>query len=158
MVVNFLQLLATVNKTNKSLSDTPNFDSFRDKSSVLAIRKLEAALRLNQPTMNITFPQKQNRRFSHSTKSPSSKDDFIFYRNVLPIDIENIPFDIILDSDRATYRNIPRGPNYTHFVNYNTLKAVDNNEQTCWRPNGFVKKGDFLLVTFYAYKLIRYLY
>ncbi|CAM4804563.1 unnamed protein product [Rotaria magnacalcarata] len=129
MVVNLLSLPATVNETNVSFSSTSNFYSSQHKSSVLAIRKLEAALRLNQPTMNITFPRKQNRRFSYCTKSPSPKDDFTFYSNVLPIDIEHIPFDIKVDSDRGTYRYVPNGPNYTHFIEYNTLKAVDNDEK-----------------------------
>ncbi|CAF2098689.1 unnamed protein product, partial [Rotaria magnacalcarata] len=129
MVVNLLSLAATANETNASFSSTNNFYSSQHKSSVLAIRKLEAALRLNKPTMNITFPRKQNRRFSYCTKSPSPKDDFTFYSNVLPIDIEHIPFDIKVDSDRGTYRYVPNGPNYTHFIEYNTLKAVDNDEK-----------------------------
>ncbi|CAF5175147.1 unnamed protein product, partial [Rotaria magnacalcarata] len=59
-----------------------------------------------------------------------------------------IPFDIKVDSDRGTYRYVPNGPNYTHFIEYNTLKAVDNDEKTCWRPLGFVKKGDFFAIDF----------
>ncbi|CAF1621386.1 unnamed protein product [Rotaria magnacalcarata] len=148
MIVDLVPLPKHINESDMPFSSTKNFYSLQHASSVLAIRKLEYALRLNQLTTNASFPRKQNRRFPYSTKSPSSKDDFIFYSNVLPIDIENIPFDITLDSDRATYRNVPLGPNYTHFVNYNTLKAVDNNEQTCWRPNGFVKKGDFFAIDF----------
>ncbi|CAF3725455.1 unnamed protein product [Rotaria socialis] len=148
LIVDLVSSPTHINETDMAFSSKKDFYSLQHTSSVLAIRKLEYSLRLNQLTMNVGFPRKQNRRFPYSTRSPSSKDDFIFYSNVLPVDIENIPFDITLDPDRATYRNVPHGPNYTHFVNYNTLKAVDNDEQTCWRPNGFVKKGDFFAIDF----------
>ena len=148
MVVDLRSLPTNSNQTDKPFSSTNNFGNFQHISSVLAIRKLEYSLRMNESDSNITFPRKQNRRFPYYIKSPSRNDDFIFYTNILPIDIENIPFDIAVDADRGTYRNIPCGPDYTHFTNYNTLKAVDDDYKTCWRPNRFVRTGDFFAVDF----------
>jgi hypothetical protein len=148
MVVDLRSLPQNPNETDKPFSSTDNFGSFQHTSSVLAIRKLESSLRMNQSDSTINFPRQQNRRFPYYIKSPSPNDDFIFYSNALPVDIEHIPFNITLDADRGTYRNVPGGPNYTHFVNYNTLKAVDQHEKTCWRPNGPVRKGDFFAVDF----------
>ncbi|CAF1310968.1 unnamed protein product [Rotaria sordida] len=148
MLVNLRSLSMNVNKTDTPFSSTNEFYDFQKASSVLAIRKLEYSLRLNQSTMTVSFPRQQYRRFPYCVKSPSLKDDFIFYSNVLPIDIEHIPFDITRDAKRATYINVPSGPNYIHFINYNTLKAVDNDRTTCWRPKGLVKKGDFFAIDF----------
>ncbi|CAF2597816.1 unnamed protein product [Rotaria sp. Silwood2] len=148
MVVNLRALPTNVNETDIPFSSTNSFYDFQHTSSVLAIRKLEYSLRLNQSKRSISFPRQQYRRFPYCVKSPSSKDDFIFYSNILPVDIEHIPFDITRDAERGTYRNVPGGPNYTHFVDYNTLKAVDNDETTCWRPLGLVKKGDFFAIDF----------
>ncbi len=148
MVVDLRSLPQNPNETDKPFSSTDNFGSFQRTSSILAIRKLEYSLRMNQADSTINFPRQQNRRFPYYIKSPSRNDDFIFYSNLLPVDIEHIPFDIKLDADRGTYRNVPGGPNYTHFVIYNTLKAVDQHEITCWRPNRLVRKGDFFAIDF----------
>jgi hypothetical protein len=148
MVVNLRSLPSNANETDKPFSSTDGFPHFQHTSSILAIRKLEYALRLNESTTDVTFPRQQNRRFPYYVKSPSPNDDFIFYSNVLPMDIEHIPFDVTLDADRATYRNVPAGPNYTHFASHNTLKAVDGDEKTCWRPFGLAKKGDFFAIDF----------
>ncbi|CAF1072869.1 unnamed protein product [Rotaria sp. Silwood1] len=148
MLVNLRSLPTNVSEADILFSSINNFYDFQYTSSVLAIRKLEYSLRLNQSTMTVSFPRKQNRRFPYCVKSPSPQDDFIFYSNVLPVDIEHIQFDVTRDAERGTYRNVPGGPNYTHFVNYNTLKAVDHDETTCWRPKGFVNKGDFFAIDF----------
>jgi len=148
MVVNLRSFPANSNEPDQPLSSTQDFPNTLHTSSVLAIRKLEYSLRLNESTTSIAFPRQQNRRFPYCVRSPSLNDDFIFFSNVLPIDIESIPFDITRDADRGTYRNVPSGPNYTHFASYNTLKAVDGNGETCWRPLGTVKKGDFFAVDF----------
>ena len=131
---------------HKPFSSLDEFGEFFHISSVLAIRKLDFALRSNHSTSSITFSRQQKRRFPYCTRSPSVNDDFIFFSNVLPVDIEHIPFDIMHDADRGTYRNLPSGPNYTHFLSYNVLKAVDSGGRTCWRPLGNVKKGDFFAI------------
>lgn len=148
MVVNLVPLPEDINTTDIPFSSTIDFSNLQYEASVLAIQKLESALHSNQSTVNISFPRKQNRLLPYCTRSPSPKDDLIFYSNVLPIDIEHIPFDIKLEPDRATYRNLPSGPRYTHFVQYNTLQAVDSNTDTCWKPHQFVKKGDFFAIDF----------
>jgi hypothetical protein len=148
MIVNLRQLPADPNQTDKAFSATDGFFDFLNKSAVLAIQKLEYSLRLNESTTNVTFPRQQNRQFPYCVRSPSPNDDFIFYSNILPINIEQIPFDIKRDADRATYRNLPRGPKYTHFASHNTLQAVDGNEKTCWRPLSTVEKGDFFAIDF----------
>jgi len=145
MIVN-LQSLPTIVQDPDSTID--NFYTLREIGAVLAIRKLEFALRLNRSTTFNSFPRQQNRRFPYYVKSPSLNDDFIFYTNILPIDIEHIPFDITKDSYRATYQNVPTGPNYTHFHLHNTLKAVDNDQNTCWQPLERLKKGDFFAIDF----------
>jgi hypothetical protein len=43
---------------------------------------------------------------------------------------------------------VPGGLNFTHFASHNTLKAVDGDEKTCWRPFGLAKKGDFFAIDF----------
>jgi hypothetical protein len=143
MVVNLRSLPEEPNQADKAFSSTDGFHEYQYISSVLAIQKLVYALRLNESTTNVTFPRKQNRRFPYCVRSPSPNDDFLFYSNILPIDIEPIPFDIRRDADRATYRNVPGGPNYTHFASHNTLHAFDSDETTCWCPLGTVRKGDF---------------
>jgi hypothetical protein len=148
MVVNLRQLPADPNQVDKAFSSTDGFYEFQHTSAVLAIQKLEYSLRLNESKASVTFPRKQNRRFPYCVRSPSANDDFIFYSNILPIDIEHIPFDVTREADRATYRNVPGGPNYTHFASHNTLQAVDDNGATCWRPLRTVEKGDFFAIDF----------
>lgn len=146
LLVNLVPIPLNANETHKPFSSNSEFPGFLHTSSVLAIRKLHFFLRSNHSFSPIIFPRQQKRRFPYCTKSPSLNDDFIFFSNVLPVDIEHLPFDITNDADRATYRNVPGGSNYTHFVSYNTLKAVDKDERTCWRPLGTVKKGDFFAI------------
>ncbi|UJR38149.1 hypothetical protein I4U23_030827 [Adineta vaga] len=134
-------------QTNGNLSSNQIVDLQRT-SSIFAIRRLEYSLRLNQSNTNLTFSRYQSRRFPYLTKSSNSNDNFIFFSNILPIDIEHIPFDISIDVERATYANIPRGPNFIHFVNHNTLKATDNDDRTCWYPRKSVEKGDFFAIDF----------
>ena len=146
MIVSLRLLPKSSDQTDEPFSSTNRFYYLQHTSSVLAIRKLEYSLRLKQSNTTITFPRQQNRRFPYYIKSPSPKDDFIFYSNILPIDIEHIPFNITVDANRGTYENVPRGPNYMHFIAHNALKAVDNDKQTCWRPKGLVKKGEFFAI------------
>jgi len=148
MLVNLRQLPADPNQTDKAFFSKDDFYEFQQRGVALAIQKLEYSLHMNEPTTNVAFPRKQNRRFPYCVRSPSLNDDFIFYSNILPIDIDHIPFDITSDADRATYRNIPNGPNYTHFASHNTLQAVDGNGRTCWRPLRTVEKGDFFAIDF----------
>jgi hypothetical protein len=145
MVVNLRSFPANADDND---SPTDNLHNLQQISSVLAIRKLEHALRLNQSTEIFSFPRQQNRRFPYYVKSSSAYDDFIFYSNILPVDIENIPFDITKDADRATDRNVPTGSSYTQFSLRNTLKAVDSDEKTCWHPLEQVRKGDFFAIDF----------
>jgi len=148
MVVNLRQLPADPNQTDKAFSFTDDFYEFQHTGVALGIQKLEYSLHLNESTASVTFPRKQNRRFPYCVRSPSPNDDFIFYSNILPIDIEHIPFDIIRNADRGTHGNVPNGPNYTHFSSHNTLQAVDDNGTTCWHPIRTVEKGDFFGIDF----------
>lgn len=149
MIVDLRSLPTNKNETDQPFPSQGSSTDFHHTSAVLAIRKLEFTLRLNQSTTDINFPRQQNRRFSYFVRSPSPDDDFIFYSNILPVDIEHIPFDIARDADRATYRNVPIGPNYIHFASHHTFKAVDNDEKTCWHPLDTVKKGDFFAIDFF---------
>lgn len=148
LLANLRSVPSASNETHVAFSSTNEFPEYFHTSAVLAIRKLDFALRLNQSRTNVDFPRQQKRRFPYCVRSPSLDDDLIFFSNVLPVAIEHTPFDIMHDADRGTYRNTPNGQNYTHFVMYNTLKAVDNDRNTCWRPLGTVKKGDFFAIDF----------
>lgn len=143
MVVDLKNIPPSSKETVKAFSSTENFDVHLTASAVLAIRKLDFSLRLNETQSNPVYTRQSKRRLPYTTRSPSLNDDFIFFSNVLPVDIEQIPFDISRDFDRATYRNVPTGTNFTHYAQYNTLKAVDLDNRTCWRPLGTVKKGHF---------------
>ncbi|CAF4790657.1 unnamed protein product, partial [Rotaria sp. Silwood2] len=119
-----------------SFSSSSKFLQYQYESSVLAIRILEHNLRRNQSndTNYIGFSRKQNRRFPYYVKSSSPKDDFIFFTNILPIDIERIPFNVSKDFERGTRKNLPKGPKVSFFWSHSTVKAVDNDPKTCWRP------------------------
>ncbi|CAF0720185.1 unnamed protein product [Adineta steineri] len=148
MIVNLRMLPTSPNETGNSFLPEKESDDLQQTSTILAIRKLEYSLRLNQSNTNIDFPRYQHRQFPYYVKSSSLNDDFIFYTNILPIDIEHIAFSIEKDAERATYRNIPSGSDYTHFTGHNTLQAIDGNEDTCWHPNKRIKSGDFFAIDF----------
>ncbi|CAF4460985.1 unnamed protein product, partial [Rotaria sp. Silwood2] len=126
------------------------FLQYQYESSVLAIRILEHNLRRNQSndTNYIGFSRKQNRRFPYYVKSSSPKDDFIFFTNILPIDIERIPFNVSKDFERGTRKNLPKGPKVSFFWSHSTVKAVDNDPKTCWRPGRNVSQGEFFALDF----------
>jgi len=146
MVVDLKSVAASSKETVKAFSSTENFEIYLTASAVLAIRKLDFSLRLNQNQSNSTFPRQSKRRLPYTTRSPSLTDDFIFFSNVLPVDIERMSFDMATDFDRATYKNVPSGSNFTRYTQHNTLKAVDYDNRTCWRPLGTVRKGHFFAV------------
>ena len=129
-------------------SSAYSFFEIHHTSSVLAIRILEHELRFNQSNTTITFSRHQNRRFPYTTKSPSLNDEFIFYTNFLPIDIEHIPFNISYEYERGTRKNLPPASSIEYFKNHTTSKAVDGYENTCWRPNRSVKIGDYFALDF----------
>ncbi|CAF4477840.1 unnamed protein product [Rotaria sp. Silwood2] len=133
-----------------SFSSTSKFLQYQYESSVLAIRILEHNLRQNQSndTNYIGFSRRQNRRFPYYVKSSSPKDDFIFFTNILPIDIERISFNISKDFERGTRKNLPTGSQVSFFSSYTTLKAVDNDPKTCWRPGRNVSQGEFFALDF----------
>ena len=130
------------------LSSTYRFVEMQHNSSIHAIQILEHSLRFNQSNMNIAFPRKEQRRFSYGVRSPNLDDMFIFYTNVLPINIQHIPFNISHHYARGTRRNLPLGPKVNYFTSHSTFQAVDNDNKTCWRPNRLVRKGDFFAIDF----------
>jgi hypothetical protein len=146
LLVNLLPLIVNRNEASTSILTTPDDDDLRKVASILAIRKLEYSLRLNQSHTETAFPRHQSRRFPYLVQSVGLKNDFIFMNNVLPIDIEHIPFDIAIDAERGTSVNIPDELNYTHFLLYNTMKVIDKDDSTCWYPPRPVRKGDFFAV------------
>ncbi|CAF1185454.1 unnamed protein product [Rotaria magnacalcarata] len=140
----------TGSNSGASFSSTSNFFQYQYQSSILAIRILEHNLRYNQSnaTNQLGFRRWSNRRFPHYIKSSSLKDDFIFFTNVLPIDIENIPFNISKDFERGTRKNLPRGSSVAFFVSHTTLKVVDNDSKTCWRSGRNARRGEFFAIDF----------
>ena len=126
-----------------SFSSTSNFSDLQHRSSVLAIRILEYSLKNND---NITFPRQQHRRFPSCVKSPSLNDDFIFYTNILPFEMQNISFNISRDFERGTRQNLPQGPNVTFFTSHSTWKAVDGDVSTCWQTNRPIHSDDFFAI------------
>ncbi|CAF3805596.1 unnamed protein product, partial [Rotaria sp. Silwood1] len=136
--------------TGASFSSTLEFLQYQYQSAVLAIRILEHNLRQNQSndTNYIAFPRRQNRRFPYCVKSSSPKDGFIFFTNILPMDIQTIPFNISKDFERGTRTNLPRGPKIAFFYSHTTLKAVDNDPKTCWRPGRNVRQGEYFAMDF----------
>jgi hypothetical protein len=131
-------------------SSTPHFSSLQHRSSVIAIRILERSLRFDRTNDvdNITFPRQQKRRFPYYVKSPSLNDDFIFYSNVLPFDMQNISFNISRDFERGTRQNLPGGPNVIYFTSHSTSHAVDGALSTCWRTNRPIHSDDFFAIDF----------
>ena len=67
----------------------------------------------------------------------------MLFSNVLPLDFESHLFNITVEPDRGTYRNVPGGPGYAHFESHHIFQALDNNNRTCWRPHRSVKPGDY---------------
>lgn len=129
---------------------TPDFESFQYRSSVLAIRILERSLRFDR-TQNddvITFSRQQKRRFPYYIKSPSVNDDFIFYSNVLPFELQNIPFNISRDFRRGTRLNLPDNPNAKYFSQHNTWVILDGDLSTCWYANRAIYSNDFFAIDF----------
>jgi len=130
-------------------SSTSGFGHLQYISSVFAIRILEHSLRFDRSKNNdVTFPRQQNRRSPYYVKSPSFNDDFIFYTNILPFEMQNVSFNISQDFERGTRRNLPRGPNVTYFTSHTTLKAVDSDLSTCWQTNRAIRAGDFFAIDF----------
>jgi hypothetical protein len=143
MAVNIRELPKETNKIDQAFSSTGNFYTLQYEGAVHAIRTLDHALRTNQTNASVVFPRHQHRRFPYLLKSPSATDSFIFFTNMLPIDIEHVPFNISIDFDRGTNRNLPHGPNYKHFSSHSTLAAVDSDLVTCWKPNRSMNQGDY---------------
>ena len=132
-----------------SFSSTPHFSHLQYTGSVLAIRILEHSLRFDQSkTIEVTFSREQNRRFPSYVKSPSLHDDFIFYTNVLPYDIQNQTFNISRDFARATRENLPKHPNVRYFSQHSTSKAVDEDLVTCWQSHREMRLNDFYGIDF----------
>ena len=130
-------------------SSTPNFSRFQYNSSVLAIRILEHWLRSNRSDNDtVTFTRQENRRFPSYIKSPSLKDDFIFYTNILPYNFENVSFNISQDFERGTRKNLPHNVDEQHFRANGTFKAVDNDLKTCWRTSREIQSNDFYAIDF----------
>ncbi|CAF0966015.1 unnamed protein product [Adineta steineri] len=136
--------------TGASFSSSSNFLQYQHQSSVLAIRILEHHLRSNQSnnTNNTQFTRTSKRRFPYYIKSSNPNDEFIFYTNVLPIDIEHIPFNISKDFERGTRNNLPSGPGISFFASHTTLSAVDNKPSTCWRIGRNTRQGEFFAMDF----------
>lgn len=130
-------------------SATGDFFVLQYTGTVMAIRILEQSLRFNQSTIDqVTFSRRQERRFPSYVKSPSLNDDLIFYTNILLFESENVPFNISRDFERATFRNLPKGPNISRAVDYITLKAVDGDLKTCWHTHREIKSNDFFAIDF----------
>ncbi|CAF3829428.1 unnamed protein product [Rotaria sp. Silwood1] len=136
--------------TGESFSSTANFLRNQHDSSVLAIRILEHNLRQNQSndTNYIGFSRKQHRHFPYCVKSSSPKDDFIFFTNILPMDIQTIPFNISKDFERSTRNNLPTGSAVSFFSSHTTLLVVDNNPKTCWQSGRNVRQGEYFAMDF----------
>lgn len=138
-------------KDGVSFSSTANFFNYQHLSSVLAIRTLEYNLRQSQSSNNnnhMKFLRQQNRNFPYLVKSSSPNDNFIFLTNILPINIERIPFNISKDNERGTRKNLPKGMNASFFISHTTLHAVDKNTKTCWESTRNVSQGDFFAIDF----------
>ena len=130
-------------------SSTSDFLFFQYNSSILAIRTLERSLRFDHSkNQNVTFSRQEDRRFPSYVKSPSLKDDFIFYTNILSFDFENISFNISRDFERGTRRNLPERPNISHIIDYTTLQAVDSDLKTCWHTHREIRSNDFFAIDF----------
>jgi hypothetical protein len=131
-------------------ADTPGFKSFQYRSSILAIRILERSLRVNKTKNNdnITFSRHENRHFPYYIKSPSFNDDFIFYSNVLPFELQTIPFNISLHYERGTRLNLPDNPNVKYFTQHSTWIILDGDVTTCWYTNRAIHSGDFFAIDF----------
>lgn len=133
-----------------SFALSKNFRHHQHRNSILAIRILENYLRWNKSnnTNHLGFSRQQNRRFPHCVKSPSPNDEFIFVTNILPIDIHQIPFNISKDFERGTRKNLPQESRVSLFKSHTTIKAVDNNSQTCWRSGRNARHGEFFAIDF----------
>jgi hypothetical protein len=75
-------------------------------------------------------------------------DDFIFYTNVLPFQLQNRSFNISKDFERGTRRNLPRDPNVKYFTRHSTSKTVDNDLSTCWYASREIQSDDFFAIDF----------
>ena len=132
-----------------AFSSTLGFGEMRHQSGIDAIRILEHALRVNQSSnTTLTFPRHSRRRLPYSVKSPGLHDDLTFFTNVLPVDIDHIPFDIKKDFARGTGHNLPSGAVVDYFMSHSTLHAVDRDAATCWRPRDAVRRGDYFAIDF----------
>ena len=136
------------NGSDPAFSAAGDFYTGQYESAVVGIRALDYVLRSNASNVTIDFPRQQRRRFPYRVQSHSDNDDFLFFTNILPIDIETIPFNVTVDFDRATYRYVPGGPNYVHFDVHHTLYALDNSNATCWRPNRTVHRDEYFAIDF----------
>lgn len=148
MVAHLRFISFPTNLTDVAYSGHKNFYDGQYRSSVVAIRVLEHVLRTNPTNVTLKFPRGQKRQFPYRVQSHSNNDDYLFFTNILPIEVESIPFNITVDFDRGTYRYVPGGPNYVHFEAHHTLKALDDSNKTCWCPNRTVRRGEFFAVDF----------
>ncbi|CAF4114441.1 unnamed protein product, partial [Rotaria magnacalcarata] len=137
-------------KADVPFSSTSSFLNYQYQCSILAIRILEHNLRQNQSNdvKYVEFSRQRHRRFPNYIKSSGGKDEFIFFTNILPMDIERIPFNISKDFERGSRNNLPKGSNVSFFVSHTTLNAVDNDPKTCWRPGRNVHRGEFFAIDF----------
>ena len=62
MLVDLKSVAASSKETVKAFSSTENFEIYLTASAVLAIRKLDFSLRLNENQSNSTFPRQSKRR------------------------------------------------------------------------------------------------
>jgi hypothetical protein len=140
---------ASRSKGSVSFSLTPHFAHLQYASSVLAIRILEHSLRFNRTrNNNVQFSRQQNRRFPYYVKSPSMNDDFIFYTNILPYQLQEKSFNISQDFQRGTRRNLPRDPNAKYFSRHSTSATVDDDLSTCWHTSREIHSNDFFALDF----------
>ena len=130
-------------------SSSAQFGQNQYTSSVLAIRVLDQYLRFPSSTgSQAIFSRQRKRRFALYTQTPGFKDDLILYSNVLPFDLQRVPFNLSRDFERGTRQNLPRGADVEYFAQYSLSKAVDGNLGTCWQTHRAMEAGDFFAIDF----------
>jgi len=146
---NIHPLPSASSKGSLPFSSTSDFDNLQHTSSVLAIRILEHSLRFDQSKNDdVKFARQQHRRFPYYVKSPSVNDDFIFYTNILPYQLQEKSFNISQDYQRGTRSNLPQDSNVKYFTLHSTLKAVDNDLSSCWHGSREIHSNDFFAIDF----------
>ena len=132
-----------------------DFETLQYRASVLAIEILEEELQKHSQS-NLFQRDRSKNSLVSLTKSPCSyTGSWIFFTNCLPIDdLEEIPFNITVDSERSTRKNLPNRFDSPYkdqlkfFEQHNTANAVDNDTNTCWKIHRPVRRGDFFGIDF----------